>query len=254
MDFLPASSIRIDDRWQNMYWKSGQRILKAARFIKENPHLYAIYIGNFSCGPDSFILKYFNEEMSGKPFLQIEIDEHSADAGAITRCEAFLDSIENIKDRETLSVTRNAQKNKTASRITHHASRTVFIPRIAHHSYALAAAFERCGVQAEVLPESDKEAVDIGRRYLSGKECYPCTVTTGDMLKKAFSPDFRRKDSAFFMPSGTGPCRFGQYNVLHKMILDEAGFNEVPIFSPNQDIDLYKDLSILIKPFSSLSF
>ncbi len=31
--------------------------------------------------------------MAGKPFLHIEIDEHSADAGAITRCEAFLDSI-----------------------------------------------------------------------------------------------------------------------------------------------------------------
>jgi predicted nucleotide-binding protein (sugar kinase/HSP70/actin superfamily) len=77
-----------------MYWKSGQRILKAARFIRENKNLYAIYIGNFLCGPDSFILKYFKQEMGDKPFLHIEIDEHSADAGAITRCEAFMDSIE----------------------------------------------------------------------------------------------------------------------------------------------------------------
>ena len=84
-----------------MYWRSGQRILKAARFVRDNPHLHALYIGNFLCGPDSFILKYFKKDMGEKPFLQIEIDEHSADAGAITRCEAFLDSITNQKsDRE----------------------------------------------------------------------------------------------------------------------------------------------------------
>jgi predicted nucleotide-binding protein (sugar kinase/HSP70/actin superfamily) len=35
--------------------------------------------------------------MERKPFLEIEVDEHSADAGVLTRCEAFLDSLENIK-------------------------------------------------------------------------------------------------------------------------------------------------------------
>ncbi|MFC1683429.1 hypothetical protein ACFL0G_04405 [Candidatus Zixiibacteriota bacterium] len=32
--------------------------------------------------------------MTGKPYLQLEVDEHSADAGVITRCEAFFDSLE----------------------------------------------------------------------------------------------------------------------------------------------------------------
>ena len=52
------------------------------------------------------------------------------------------------------------------------------------HAFALAAAFERCGVGAEVLPESNKETIDIGKMHVSGKECYPCAVTTGDMLKR----------------------------------------------------------------------
>ena len=38
------------------------------------------------------------------------------------------------------------------------------------------------------------------------------------------------------------------------MILDEAGFNEVPIFSPNQDVGLYKDLGIVGKGFSALAW
>ena len=55
--------------------------------------LHGIYIGNFRCGPDSFIMHFVSEALKGKPTLQLEIDEHSADAGLITRLEAFLDSI-----------------------------------------------------------------------------------------------------------------------------------------------------------------
>ncbi len=246
MDFLPLERYRIDKEWPNMYWRSGQRILKAARLVRENPHLYALYIGNFSCGPDSFILKYFKKETEGKPFLHIEIDEHSADAGAITRCEAFLDSTGNKQVRSQESGVRNPKTRD--SRLT--TKRTIYIPRMADHAFAMAAAFEHCGVSAEVLPESDKEAIDIGRRHVSGKECYPCTVTTGDMLKKVFSTDFRPESSAFFMPSGTGPCRFGQYNIFHRLILDELGYEDVPIFSPNQDANFYRELGIVGKDFT----
>jgi predicted nucleotide-binding protein (sugar kinase/HSP70/actin superfamily) len=271
MDFLPIEGFRIADRWPNMYWRSGQRILKAARYIKENPHLYPIFIGNFSCGPDSFILKYFEKEMEEKPFLHIEIDEHSADAGAVTRCEAFLDSIGKQKRPFLTGLQKNVgsqgasppdshpghgrkigpfTRSSSPGIAAHRLKRTVFIPRMSDHAFALAAAFERCGLSAEVLPESDKESVDIGRRYVSGKECYPCTVTTGDMLKKVFSPDFRPEESVFFMPSGSGPCRFGQYNVFHRMILDELGCRDVPIFSPNQDVSFYQELGVVSKDYS----
>ncbi|BCB95658.1 2-hydroxyglutaryl-CoA dehydratase activator [Dissulfurispira thermophila] len=260
MDMLPLNNEKLMDTWPNMYWRSGQRILKAAKIVRSMPNLYAIYIGNFSCGPDSFILKYFKEQMNGKPFLHIEIDEHSADAGAITRCEAFLDSIE--QQRSGNSWNRRDRGRKTEDRgqaeglrvkakyLKALKKRTIFIPRMADHALALKAAFEYCGVSAEVLPESDKESIDIGRRYVSGKECYPYLVTAGDMLKKVFSPDFKPDMSAFFMPSGTGPCRFGQYNVSHKLILENLGLNEVPIFAPNQDVQFYRDLGIVGKDFS----
>ncbi|MDI6802050.1 MAG: acyl-CoA dehydratase activase-related protein [Thermodesulfovibrionales bacterium] len=253
MDFLPIENESLKDLWPDMYWRSGQRILKAARIIRNTPNLYAIYIGNFSCGTDSFILKYFKEEMNNKPFLHIEIDEHIADAGAITRCEAFLDSIEQQSNRTA------EQQNSSAvvaaallcrSSAALNKKRTVFIPRMADHAFALKAAFESCNVPAEVLPESDKESVDFGRRYVSGKECYPYLVTAGDMLKKVCSPDFKPEESAFFMPSGTGPCRFGQYNVAHKLILEKLGLKDVPIFAPNQDVQFYRDLGVVGKDFS----
>ncbi len=254
MDFLSEEDIHSD--WPDMYWRSGQRILKAARVIKKNKLLYPIFIGNFSCGPDSFIQKFFEKELSRKPYLYVEIDEHSADAGAITRCEAFLDSIDaqisagkteyreiHIPQKVEFSVKQSSGKQ-----------RTVYLPRMSDHAFALKGAFEHCGIPAEVLPETDAEALEFGRRYVSGKECYPCTVTTGDMLKKVFSEDFRPEESAFFMPSGTGPCRFGQYNIFHRMILEEIGIKDVPIFTPVQDVTFYKDLGIVGKDFVSRSW
>ncbi len=247
MDMLPADDIDIKDSWPNMYWRSGQRILSAARFIGETSGLYPLFIGNFSCGPDSFILKYFQEELSGKPFLHLEIDEHSADAGAITRCEAFIDSIMSQKRGQSLT-------GKTfhiyAPLVSRDLRRTVFIPRMSDHAFALKAAFEACGVEAEVLPESDQESLRLGKIYVSGKECFPCHVTTGDMVKKALSADFIPERSAFFMPSGTGPCRFGQYNVFHRLVLHKIGLKDVPVFSPTQDTQFYSDLGIIGKNFT----
>jgi predicted nucleotide-binding protein (sugar kinase/HSP70/actin superfamily) len=98
------------------------------------------------------------------------------------------------------------------------------------HAFAIAAAFEYCGIAAEVLPESTSETVDIGKKYVSGKECYPCAVTTGDMVKKIMEPGFDPDRSAFFMPSGSGPCRFGQYNVFNRLVIKELGLDNVPVF------------------------
>ncbi len=251
MDFLPLRTVDISKNWPNMYWRSGQRILQSAEIIRRNKYLNALYITNFGCGPDSFIIRYFKERLAGKPFLQIEIDEHSADAGAITRCEAFLDSLENVGGvafEEAKVVKRRPVLGTSKEK------RVIYLPKMSDHAYALAAAFQACGVDSEVLPESDTDAITLGREFTSGKECYPCTVTTGDMLKKVKSHEFNPDKSAFFMPSGTGPCRFGQYNVFHRIVLDELGHGDVPVYAPNQDSKFYKELGMVGNDFIRLAW
>ena len=262
MDFLPLDEAGIAGTWPLVYWRSGQRILKAARLIKANPQLYPVFLGNFSCGPDSFVLKYVKKELgSQKPFLHIEIDEHSADAGAVTRLEAFLDSLDGWEK----SARETAGKQPVFSPIGNAAGavrvpavigrgkkekRTIYVPRMSDHAFALKAALERSGAKAEVLPPPDQKTLEYGARFVSGKECYPYMVTTGDMLKKIYSDGFKPEESAFFMPGGTGPCRFGQYNVFHKQVLESIGLDEVPIFAPSQDKGFYEDLGIVGKDFS----
>jgi predicted nucleotide-binding protein (sugar kinase/HSP70/actin superfamily) len=248
MDFLPLKTIDLSHDWPNMYWRYGQRILAAADLINRNPRLNAIYITNFGCGPDSFILKFFKERMSGRPYLQIEIDEHSADVGAITRCEAFLDSLRHAKRKEVIKTRRKRHAKLSLL------NRTIYIPYMGDQSYGLRAAFLACGIQAEVIPESDQKTLELGRRYTTGKECYPCIITTGDMVKMVQDPDFDRDRSAFFMPTGRGPCRFGQYHKLHEMVLDEIGYQDVPIIAPNQGESLYRDLGEVGKGFLRLAW
>lgn len=91
IDFLPLNGIEVMDLHDSMFWDFGMKILKAARFVNQQPLLDLIYITNFKCGPDSYI-KHFVDEALNKPFLVLQFDGHSNDAGIITRCEAYLDS------------------------------------------------------------------------------------------------------------------------------------------------------------------
>jgi predicted CoA-substrate-specific enzyme activase len=226
MDFLPYDIDGANGAAPNMYWRTGLRIMAAVRFIRERPWLLPVYLTNFGCGPDSFISHFFREHLAGRPYLQLEIDEHSADAGALTRLEAFLDSLPPEGKRKPAAAPA-APKEQTSLR-----GRTLYLPYMTDHGYALAAAFRALGQAAEVLPGADEHSVALGRKHTSGKECYPCIVTTGDLVKKVSGPGFDPDRAAFFMPTGDGPCRFGQYRAHHGRVLRQLGFGQVPLLSP----------------------
>jgi len=246
LDFLPLRELaeEVSIAHPNMYWKAGQKILCAGRMIARDKRLFGLYVTNFACGPDSYMLKFFTKETEGKPFLTIEIDEHSADAGIITRCEAFIDTIRNARTQGTskyiplVSISSN-----------HTNSRRVYVPYMIDHGYLLSAAMRHCGVDSEPLPESDELTLEIGRKYTTGKECYPSIITTGDIVKKTMAPDFDAEHAAFFMPAASGPCRFGQYNRLHRLVLDELGLQQVPILVFDQTKGYHRDLSAMGRGF-----
>lgn len=247
IDMIPLTDdVEPDAALEHMYWGYGQKILRAAKFLRNNANHYGVYVTNFGCGPDSFITHSFRRTMGDKPFLQLEIDEHSADAGIITRLEAFLDSIKNAKPQHEPGIDRKPPIVLMSN------NRKIYIPYMSDHSIAIAGAFRACGVEAHVFPESDEETVFCGRKHTTGRECYPCILTTGDMLKLVRTEDPDKL--AFFMPSGGGPCRFGQYHLFHRTVLDEMGFENVPIYAPNQDHRLYKELNMVGGRFTRLGW
>jgi predicted nucleotide-binding protein (sugar kinase/HSP70/actin superfamily) len=125
---------------------------------------------------------------------------------------------------------------------------------MADHAHAVAAAFRACGVDAEVLPDSDQESVRIGREHSSGRECFPLALTTGDMIRATRRHGFDPERGAFFMPGGKGPCRFGQYSRYHRMVLDSIGLPDVPVMSPMQDESFYRDVGMVDRGFLRLNW
>jgi predicted nucleotide-binding protein (sugar kinase/HSP70/actin superfamily) len=88
MDFLDVRSIDLSD-FPNMYWGLGAQILRTAKHIKSHANYFGLHITNFSCGADSFLEHFYKYIMEDRPYLILELDEHSAVAGVMTRLEAF---------------------------------------------------------------------------------------------------------------------------------------------------------------------
>ena len=116
-------------------------------------------------------------------------------------------------------------------------NKTVLIPemnRIASH--LMAATFRSFGINARVL--QTYKGLDLGKRYTSGKECFPCQITLGDILhflkteQEKLGAAFDPQNYLYFLPESDGPCRFGMYNKYQRMVLDTfPGFDRVKIVS-----------------------
>jgi predicted CoA-substrate-specific enzyme activase len=94
MDFADVSSVDLAE-FSAMYWGLGAQILRTAKRISALPNAFGLHLTNFGCGADSFIEHFYRHIMGSKPYLILELDEHSAVAGVMTRLEAFKNVIEN---------------------------------------------------------------------------------------------------------------------------------------------------------------
>ncbi|MDL1959978.1 MAG: CoA activase [Deltaproteobacteria bacterium] len=104
-------------------------------------------------------------------------------------------------------------------------NKTFLIPQMSKIGvHLVAATFRGFGINAKVMDTC--RGLDLGKEYTSGKECYPCQITTGDILyflkkeKERLGKDFSPGNYVFFMPETGGPCRFGMYNKYQRIILD----------------------------------
>ncbi|HEY1405423.1 MAG TPA: acyl-CoA dehydratase activase-related protein, partial [Spirochaetota bacterium] len=213
----------------HVYWNYGERILHAAEKIKSLEHVYPVYFTNFGCGPDSFILSRFEKIMKGKPYLIIELDEHGSDTGYQTRIEAFVDV---LRSEGGGDVSHNVLKERFYS-FWEKRDRKLWIPPLHETSTGIfAAGFRAWGYDAEALPSETRESFEIGKQTVRGSECLPASTTIGAFIGRMREINADPAKQAFLMATAEGPCRFGQYMVLHRNILDANGMKDVEIFAP----------------------
>jgi predicted CoA-substrate-specific enzyme activase len=239
-DLLPLDAVQLPPHYSNLVWKNEQNLLRAAIMAKNNHSLNPIMITNYGCGPDAFFWKYLEETMGEDPYLLLEVDEHSGDAGMTTRVEAFLDTLGRPKTvvkeerQEDLNVVRGyggISIFRPSERIGA-LDKAFYIPYVSGHSVIWAAAFRSVGLDVRVLPEPDELSEEIGRRYVSGKECHPYLLTTGDLVKMTQLEDFDPDRAAFMMLNFDGSCRLSQYALSQKLVLKRLGLGHVPVVAP----------------------
>ncbi|MDR2568956.1 MAG: acyl-CoA dehydratase activase [Oscillospiraceae bacterium] len=258
---VPFDILPFDDEviFPNMYWYYGQEDVKSATLLKREDNIYLTYITNFSCAPDSFILHYIKWIMGQKPFMVLELDTHSADAGIDTRVEAFLDVIDgyrNKKDeieRERFDngwrfISEKTQDGKFDLRvdniksgervpITNNKRVKVLLSNMGDISTKyISAALRNQGVGTEVLPVATSKTVMVARAHASGKECVPSHLVLGSALEFLWGEKYR-KDELYllFVPITTGPCRTGQYYVYYENLFRDLRFDNVVIFILSSD-------------------
>jgi predicted nucleotide-binding protein (sugar kinase/HSP70/actin superfamily) len=229
--------------------------MKASVLVKDEPNIYITYITNFSCAPDSFMLHYIKWIMGTKPFLVLELDSHSADAGIDTRVEAFLDIIEGYRSKiEDIKEDRydngyrfiNNGKDplkiknlKTGIEHTIYNNKKIklLLSNMGRLSTELlAASLRAANINAEAMPLPDIYTLQLARNHMSGKECLPSQLVLGSALKY-FASDKYRKDEIYllFVPTTTGPCRTGQYYVFYENLFKDLRLDNVIVITLEAD-------------------
>lgn len=81
---------------KKLFWTLGQRMLGAASHYLDRPDISGIvHVAAFGCGPDSMTGDLIERQARAMnaPFLNLTLDEHTGEAGVLTRIEAFLDMV-----------------------------------------------------------------------------------------------------------------------------------------------------------------
>lgn len=221
MDFLPLEGEDVSDVTDRPYWNYERKILAATKFIAKHPQLFGLFLSNFGCGPNSFIEKEVEDIMEGKPLGQIEVDEHAAEAGYITRLEAYVDTIRGHR-QANLSSELNPERYTRLLQSEVTLGETVLIPQMSDHAFPIAAAMRVYGVEALVLPPSDKTSLVLSREVTNGRECLPFRDALGVILRAAQEGSYPENASAL-MAGAFGPCRLGKYAQEMQVVLKRKG-------------------------------
>lgn len=232
LSHLPAHDLDIAQDHPNLYWPFGQHIVSGAKLVAHHPNLYAVYLTNHGCGPDTMLQTLFRQEMAGKPYLQIEVDEHFSPVGVITRIEAFLHSLEN---RPTLPLASDFSLTDVR---TQHPSVTatprpnggpLYLPEMAPFTpYLCNYAAQAWQLETRVLP-LDAEALRLGRSETTSKEYLPYAMLLGATLAAA-----ERESRPFqvLVPSTQGAEADGQYAWAISAVLARRGLSHVTLVAP----------------------
>lgn len=232
LSHLPAHDLDLSADHPNLYWPFGQHILSGAKLVAHHPNLYAVYLTNHGCGPDTTLSYLFRQEMGDKPYLHIEVDEHFSPVGVITRIEAFLQSLESRPVRPLPEGFRLTAVPSHPTAVVAAPGRTrgpLYVPDLPPFTPYLLDYFRHTrGVEARAMPLGG-HSLALGRAETSSKEYLPFPALLGGILDIAL-----RETGPFqgLLPATQGAEADGQYPWAAESVLRRRGLERVTLAAP----------------------
>lgn len=173
-----------------------------------------ILVGSFECGPESIIESYIEDEAHrlGVPLMVLAMDEHSGEAGLVTRIEAFMDT-ERLPGHTPppMPAAHPAFDRKEM---------VVGFPSMGHLDEVIRAFVESCGVRTIPTPRTTKMCIELGREIAPEFACFPFTATLGQMRYL-----LDHGVNTLLMVGGKQYCRLGWYAQLQEQLLRNLGYD-----------------------------
>ena len=180
---LHAHDLGISADYPGVVWPFGQHILSGAKLVRRDPRLFAVYLTNHGCGPDTMISHLFAEEMGSKPYLQIEMDEHYSKVGVETRVEAFLNAIEHYEAADLRGTPTSARVVNTACEPLC-AGELAGLPSFGPYGRLTAQWLRDQGIPVRELVPTP-QTLELGRKECTSKEYYSFASLLGMSLAAA---------------------------------------------------------------------
>ncbi len=252
LELSPLDYIDISPHVPKMYWIQGQKKLAAVDLLNKNKNLFGIDITYFACGPDSQI----NQQMryrTEKPFLTIEMDEHTGDAGIDTRLQAFFNTVKSYLGREVKQKSQAFTVKLKGMEIVRK-KEIIALPPMSNHNDALSAVLNAYGIKSIVLEAGSDETMEKARNCTYGLVCTPFLHTTEAMINFIEKPEFdTRKFALFQATSDCGPCRLGQYASLESLLFQKKGIEVDIIAGGEAGIEFNLGIPLLIKGWCGIN-
>lgn len=198
-------------------WSFEAQILGAALYYIRNRLVdKVILVGSFECGPESVIENYIEEEAerAGIPFILLTLDEHTAEAGIVTRIEAFMD-VQPIKPIDSAPSVSPVFVPGPRRELM-----VLGMPTMGYLDVAIRSALTQCGVHTIKTPHAGKEVIELGKALAPEFVCLPFTITLGQMRWL-----LDHGATHLMMVGGKGKCRLGWYAQMQEQLLRRLGYD-----------------------------
>jgi predicted nucleotide-binding protein (sugar kinase/HSP70/actin superfamily) len=230
-----------------MAWHFSNQALNALALARRHPNLFLLCVSNFSCTVDAFTHARVMSEMGAKPYLILEIDAHTADAGVQTRLEAFLDIIRNYQaSRAKPGLPFTPCRLGAGGQVIRTSGERVPLndPHVKlylaafsqYHSQALALAARWLGLHGGPVIPLDRSQLSRGLQHTSGRECLPLPICIGQLLE-IHERRLPGEIAGFFMVRGGAPCLSDAYTGYLERFITEQQLPDLFLFVPGAEND-----------------